>query len=569
MPDEHSRDATPTRVLLVEDDPHAAMAMRELLRAVWPRGLIVGHTTRVVDAAQELLDHGATCVLLDPSIDQSQLEAIEQLGAASPQTPIIVLAPAGDEEAELAAVRAGAQEVLLRSDLTASVLGRSLRFAVERKRAGMVVARQAVHDPLTSLPNRTLFLDRLRVALDRSRRTGAPVTVMFLDVDGFKEINDSLGHHAGDRLLTVLADRFQKLLRPMDTVARFGGDEFTFLFEGLSGEPEAEEIAERLRHAAGRPVPIGEVQRSVGVSIGVTMISDPASSLDDVIGEADGAMYRAKQLGGRQVQLRATGSPQQSSQRPDLEAGLRDAVSRSQLRVDYQPHVALDDRTGLVGFEALLRWEHPELGLLAPGEFIPVAEQAGLITGIGDWVLHEALQRVRSWRRFRPGVTVSVNVSDCELADPHLADRIGTAVQRSGEAPDALCLEVAAGSLARLEPGAVRQLEALHDLGVGLAIDDFGADRSVISDLSQLPVDTIKIDGSLVSALGRRRSDDATVRSIVELGHAHGLSVVAKSVETDFQLAQLRGLGCDGAQGFLFSRPVAEMGVQELLAARP
>ena len=300
----------------------------------------------------------------------------------------------------------------------------------------------------------------------------------------------------------------------------------------------------------------------------IYVAGDPASSLDEIIREADSAMYRAKQLGGGTVQLRAARAPRPTGLRPDLEADLRGAVSRSQLRVHYQPQVALDDRTGLVGFEALLRWEHPELGLLAPGEFISVAEQAGLITGIGDWVLHEALDRVRSWRRFRPGVTVSVNMSGSELADPHLADRIGTAVRRGGEAADALCLEVGAGSLARLAPDAVRQLEVLRDLGIRLTIDDFGADRSVISDLSQFPVDTIKIDGSLISTLGRRRGDDATVRRIVELGHAHGLSVVAEGVETDFQLAQLRELGCDGAQGFLFSRPVAETGVQELLTVR-
>ena len=229
----------PARVLLVEDDARSAMELGQMLRAVFSRGLVISHTPDMADATQELADHGATCVLLNLR-GRAPLEALEELGIGqSPTTPIIVLADDDDEETGVAAVRAGAQDFLLRSELSPGLLGRALRYAVERKRSEAALALQALHDPLTSLPNRALFLDRLRGALDRSRRTGTPVAVLFLDVDGFKENNDTLGHGAGDRLLSVLAERFRGILRPMDTVARFGGDEFTFLFEGLDSEDEA------------------------------------------------------------------------------------------------------------------------------------------------------------------------------------------------------------------------------------------------------------------------------------------------------------------------------------------
>ncbi len=237
------------------------------------------------------------------------LHAVEQLSAAAPDTPIIVLSDDGDEDSGVAALRAGAQDYLLKSELNASLLGRAVRYSVERKRAEVVLAQRALHDPLTALPNRALFVDRVRVALDRSRRTESPVVVLFLDVDGFKEINDTLGHSAGDRLLTVLAERFSGLLRPMDTVARFGGDEFTFLLEGLESENEAAIVAQRISRSAGLPVTLGDPERSISVSIGVTIVTDPEAAIDDVIRHADTAMYRAKEFGGAVASSCSTALP--------------------------------------------------------------------------------------------------------------------------------------------------------------------------------------------------------------------------------------------------------------------
>jgi diguanylate cyclase (GGDEF)-like protein len=558
----------PARVLLVQDDPRAAMMIGEMLRTVWSRGLVVSQTERTLDAAQELLDHGATCVLLDLPRREAPGDALQHLTAAAPHTPIIVLSDQPEEDFGVAAVRAGAQDFLLKSELTAAVLGRSVRYAVERKRAEAALALQALHDPLTALPNRALFLDRLRVALDRSRRTAAPVVVMFLDVDGFKQINDTLGHSAGDILLTVLAERFGGLMRPMDTVARFGGDEFTFLFEGLEGEEEAALVAERISQAAGRPLTLGDRPMSISVSTGLTVVSDPGTAIEDVIGHADSAMYRAKQLGGARFEVFGGASPvaRGPAAHGDLTAALAEALDRSELRVHYQPRVSLNGDTGLVGFEALVRWEHPELGLIEPGEFIPLAEETGLIGPIGDWVLEQALDHIHRWRASRPEVTISVNLSPSQVHDAGLPARLATAIARTGNDPSVLILEVPEAALAAEPELITMRLAALDETGVTLAIDDFGTGHASHSELRALPMGMLKLDRTLVSRLGSQAGEDiASVGEAVALGHTLGLIVVAEGVETDVELAVLRDLGCDGAQGFLFSQPVPEDGVSRLL----
>jgi diguanylate cyclase (GGDEF)-like protein len=555
----------PARVLLVEDDAHAALELGEMLRSVWNRGLVVSHTPHVADAVQELADHGATCVLLDVR-DQPLLEALEELSAASPSTPIVVLADGDDVDIGVAVVRAGAQDFLVRVELSAARLARVVGYAVERKRSEAALAMQALHDPLTALPNRALFLDRLRGALDRSRRTGGPVVVLFLDVDDFKEINDTLGHGAGDQLLIELAERFRAMLRPMDTVARFGGDEFTFLFEGLESDEEAALVAQRVTQSAGLPIMVGGQQRTVSISIGVYIVTDPEEEIDDVIRQADTAMYRAKESGGARFEVFEDVMARLPGPRTHLERELRQAIDRAQLRVHYQPRVSFNDETGLEGFEALVRWEHPELGLMEPIEFMSIAEETGLIVPIGEWVIHEALDQVEHWREARPEVTISVNLSARQLGDPQLIEHLAEEIRHGGHDPGVLCLEVAEGALEAAPELALRQLAALNELGITLAIDDFGTGTSSSITLSELPVHILKIDTTLVSQLGRVHGDVDPVGDAVELGHALGLKVVAEGVETDVQLAQVRRLGCDGAQGFLFSEPMPQEGVYSLLS---
>jgi diguanylate cyclase len=555
----------PARVLLVEDDARAAVELGEMLHLVWSRGLVVTHTRHVADAVQELAEHGATCVLLDLH-DQPVLAALEELSAASPATPIVVVADSDDDQdLGVALVRAGAQDFLVRSELNAPRLVRAISYAVERKHSEATLALQALHDPLTALPNRALFLDRLRGALDRSRRTGAPVVVLFLDVDGFKQINDTLGHSAGDRLLIELAERFRAMLRPMDTVARFGGDEFTFLFEGLESEEEAALVAQRVTQSASLPLSLAGQQRAVSISIGVYIVTDPEEEIDDVIRQADTAMYRAKESGGDRFEVFEDVMARLPGPRTHLERDLRQAMDRAQLRVHYQPRVSFNDETGLEGFEALVRWEHPTLGLIEPIEFMSIAEETGLIVPIGEWVIHQALDQVERWRESRPGVTISVNLSARQLGDSHLLEHLAEEIREGGHDPAVLCLEVAEGALEAAPDLAVRQLAALNELGITLAIDDFGTGTSSSITLSELPVHILKIDTTLVAQLGRVGSDIDQVSDAVALGHALGLKVVAEGVETDVQLAHVRRLGCDGAQGYLFSQPMPEEGVYSLL----
>jgi diguanylate cyclase (GGDEF)-like protein len=558
----------PARILLVEEDPCAATLISEMLRAVWRKGLLIVRAERLQDATQELLDHGASCVLLDlPATDRDRLDGLEHMHTAAPDVPIIVLCDQASEAAGLQSLEAGAQDHLLKSELDPTLLSRAVRYAIQRKRSEVELAQQALHDPLTGLPNRALFLDRLSVALDRCRRASTSVAVLFLDVDSFKQINDSLGHAAGDQVLVALAERLHEMLRPMDTVARFGGDEFTLLFEDLESEREAVLIAERISRSASIPVSLGESETSITVSLGIAIVQGPVSSPDQLIRDADTAMYRAKELGGARLELFDESSRQRASQRLELESALRQAIERSELRVHYQPTMSLNGETKLIGFEALVRWEHPERGLIAPSEFMAIAEDTGLIVPIGDYVLEQAMRQVGRWRESWPGVTMSVNLSTRQLQDPGLASRLARLIDASGTDPGALCLEVTEDSVEHNPELAARMLGALKTVGVRLALDDFGNGYSSLSSLRKLPIDMLKIHQSFVRGLGNGSGDDAILGAVVELGHALGLNVVAEGVETDVQLAELRDLGCDGAQGYLFGRPVTEDEAGALLRA--
>jgi diguanylate cyclase (GGDEF)-like protein len=560
--------ASPARVLLVEADQRAAVLLGEMLRAIWTGGLVLAHAARIDDATRELIDHGASCVLVDLGMaDELQVGPLEQIRTAAPDVPVIALSSRSDEGAGMRAIQAGAQDYLIRSELTPTTLSRSIRYAIERKRSEVDLAHQALHDPLTGLPNRALFLDRLGVALDRSRRTKSSIAIVFLDVDDFKGINDTLGHAAGDTVLIGLAGRLQAMLRPMDTVARLGGDEFTFLFEQLGSEREAVLIAERIGHTTSLPIALDVGEASVTVSIGVALVTDPSVSPDSVMRDADTAMYRAKEQGGGRFELFDESSRRRAVERLGLEDGLRRALELSELRVHYQPRVSLNGQTSLVGFEALVRWEHPERGLIEPSEFIHVAEETGLILPIGEYVLGQALWQVGRWRRHKPGVTISVNLSARQLGDAGLVSRLAGAIQASGADPSVLCLEVTEGAVEQDPELAARILAALKDLGVKLAIDDFGTGYSSLAGLKHLPIDTLKLHESFVGELGRERNQSEIVGAVVELGHALGLGVVAEGVETARQLVQIRHLGFDGAQGYLFSAPVPEDEVQRLLAA--
>ncbi len=557
----------PVRILVVEHDPRAALLLGQMLRTAWSERLVISQTERLGDATQELTDHGATCVLLDLSLPGSdEIGCIEQVRAASPDTAIIALAERSDEDLALAAIRAGAQDLLLKHDLSPLRLRRSVRYAIERKRSEVQLAALALHDPLTGLPNRALFLDRLGVALDRSRRTNATIAVLFLDVDNFKGINDTRGHDAGDKVLSGLAHRLRAMLRPMDTIARIGGDEFTLLFEDLASEREVVLIAERISHAATLPIRLEDGEAAVTVSIGIALIVDPSIDPEAAIRDADAAMYRAKELGRSRYELFDETSRQRAMERLELESALGHAVDRGELRVHYQPKVSLVGELGVTGFEALVRWEHPERGQVGPAEFLPLAEETGTVLRIGEFVLTEALRQISLWRQFKPDITVSVNLSPRQLEDTGLVSMLVSAMRAAGVDPGALCVEVTESAVTRNPDVAIRALEGLKAIGVRIAIDDYGIGSSSLTELKRVPADTLKIHESFVAAIGSHPADAPIVGSVVKLGHALGFEVAAEGVETDAQLAELVALGCDGAQGFLLGRPVPGEAVHALLA---
>ncbi|HWF75367.1 MAG TPA: EAL domain-containing protein [Solirubrobacteraceae bacterium] len=562
--DDQAGTAGPVRVLLVDSDRRDALLLTELLRARWSEGLVIANAEQFEDAARELIEYGASCVLL--SIHSAgDLGPLAYMHTSVPDIPIVVVADRTEEALGVSAMRAGAQDYLIRNELNPDMLGRAISYAVERNRSEVRLAHQALHDPLTGLPNRALFLDRLAVALDRSQRTGAGLAVFFLDIDNFKSINDTRGHAAGDRLLEGMAERLRTMLRPMDTVARFGGDEFTFLFEELASEREALLIAERISHTVAFPIRLDDGDASITVSIGIAMAGGPGVAAETVIREADAAMYRAKAHGRACYELFDESLRQRGMERIEMEAALRGAIERSELRVHYQPKVSLNGSSRLVGFEALVRWDHPERGLIAPSEFMPLAETTGLVLPIGEFVLEAALRELTRWRETKPDVTLSVNLSARQLGDAGLAAALARSLDASGTDPGAVCLEVSEADLTGDLDVARQVLHRLKATGVTLAIDDYGTGHTSLSNLKRLPVDAIKIHESFVDELGRDPDQASIVNAIVELAHALGFGTVAEGVETAVQLEQLRRLGVDGAQGYLFGRPAPADEAEALL----
>jgi diguanylate cyclase (GGDEF)-like protein len=554
-----SVDGGPVRVLLLSADFETARLIDNVLHSTWSRTQLLAHAEWDAAAAQAVVDHPSCCVLLDVSAAarEEALELLAYVRLSAHDAPILLLSAGDDETLALEALKAGAQDCLPRSELDAGLLRRALTHAIERKRSEAELAHQALHDPLTGLPNRALFLDRLGVALDRARRSGTQLAVMFLDFDHFKQINDTRGHAVGDRLLAAVAERLSTLLRPMDTVARFGGDEFTFLFEDLTSEREVVLIADRICDAASPPIEIDGVELSVTVSVGIAMVADPEVSPDTVIREADAAMYRAKERGRSRYELFDEESRQRAVARIELESAIRQAVQRGQLRLHYQPRIALNAFSDVLWIDAQVHWQHPRRGLLGPKEFMPLAEETGMAFVIGRFALEHALIQFASWCASRPGMRLSLSLGSRQLRDPSLAAVLSEAIRAADVDPGAICLEVPEGAVGEAPEAATAMLRTLKATGVSLALRDFGSGTASVSRLRELPIDAIRIDESFVEGLGQSDEDASIVGALVELGHALGLAVVADGVRTAAQLEQLRELGCDAAQGHLIGPAVA------------
>ena len=429
-----------------------------------------------------------------------------------------------------------------------------------------------VADVLTGLPNRILFMDRLGRSVERGKyRKGYLFAVFFLDLDRFKIVNDSLGHLIGDQLLVTTARRLQACLHTGDTIARLGGDEFAILLDDIHEVSDATRIAERIQRQLALPFSINGQEVFTSASIGIALSSTGYERPEDLLRDADTAMYRAKALGKARYEVFDSAMRERAVARLQLETDLRRALERKEFRVYYQLIVSLDDGH-ISGCEALLRWQHPTRGLISPSEFIPVAEETGLIIPIGHWVLHEACRQLRMWQqRFRSNspLTISVNFSSKQFMQPELMDQMKQMLTATGLEPRSLKLEITESLIMENPEVARALLLRLKALDIQLGIDDFGTGYSSLSYLHRFPIDRLKIDRSFVNRMGLDKENAEIVRTIITLAHNLGVDVIAEGVETTEQLALLRALKCKYGQGFLFSPPVDGETAEGLIAARP
>lgn len=440
------------------------------------------------------------------------------------------------------------------------------RDVTARKRAEDQLVYESLHDRLTGLPNRALLMDRVEQLLRRARRPGAPgFSVLFLDMDNFKVVNDSLGHMAGDRLLIAVAHRLETCLRPGDTVARLGGDEFTMLLDSTDDVAEAARVAERIHQELRRPFLLDGQEVFTSVSIGIATSSSGYGEPEEILRDADLAMYRAKGTGRGRHEVFDRKMHDQAVANLELETGLRRALEREEFRLHYQPIIELAEGR-VTAFEALLRWDHPERGLLLPGEFLDVAEESGLIISIGWWVLEEACVHMVEWMEAGRPVPVQVNLSGVQLRQADLVDGIGDLLERTGAPGELLTLELTESSMMADAEATVRTLESLRDLGITISIDDFGTGYSSLSYLHRFPTHRVKIDRSFVAALADRTETGGFVQVIVDLARDLGMDVVAEGIETAAQLQRLRELECGLGQGFYFARAVPPEEADRMLA---
>ncbi|MCW2985413.1 MAG: domain S-box/diguanylate cyclase protein [Conexibacter sp.] len=445
-----------------------------------------------------------------------------------------------------------------------------LTGALRRLAAERGLRHQALHDPLTQLPNRALLLDRLRLALARHRREQGWVAVLYLDLDDFKGVNDSLGHAAGDTLLRSLAPRLSEALRPSDTLARIGGDEFAILCEGLEDVTESAAIAERLLAVVAGAVDIAGVELRPSASMGIAL-AGPGAAIDgeDLVRDGGVAMYRAKRAGRGRYEIFDDHMRAETVERVALTHDLRGAIDDGALRLVYQPMVRFGQGR-VSGFEALVRWTHPERGEIPPGRFIPLAEQHGLIEPLGRWVLREALDQLRRWRDAglaMGDMQMSVNVSRVQLSRPGLADEIFEVLAERGIPAGQLVVEVTESAVMDDPDAANATLDALAAAGVRIALDDFGVGQSSLACLRDLPLNALKLDRGFITSLASSRQAAAIVRAVCDMARTLGFSVVAEGVETEAQSQVVEALGCDVGQGFLYARPTPPEDVPATVAA--
>jgi diguanylate cyclase (GGDEF)-like protein len=545
-------------VLLIEDNPGDARLIEAMIGDDPEAPFALQVADRLATGLERLSADDTALVILDLSLpDSFGLETFAKVYAHSPAVPIIVLTGNDDDALALAAVQHGAQDYLVKSGLERELLLRSMRYSIERKRYQVQLEHQANYDALTGLPNRNLLHDRMRQAV-YAQRSARAMAVVFIDLDHFKFVNDSLGHGTGDKLLRGMADRLRDVLREGDTVARLGGDEFVVILNDQSGEEVIYRAMQRIMGEIAKPMVVEGKELFVTCSAGISLYPQDGVDVDTLLKNADAAMYRAKEHGRNNFQFYTSEMNERINERLALEHALRRSLERNELTLHYQQKVDL--KSGAIcGAEALVRWNHPELGLLRPERFIPLAEETGLIVQIGEWVLRETCRQARAWldRGLEPG-RVSVNLSARQFRQDGLVRMVSRILEETGIDPAHLEIELTESMVMHNVAGAIATLHGLKSLGIALSVDDFGTGYSSLAYLKDLPIGTLKIDRSFVRAIrSSEGADDGVIaQAVISLGHALNLRVIAEGVETDAQLRFLKKHGCDEVQGFFYGEPV-------------
>ncbi|HYC36707.1 MAG TPA: EAL domain-containing protein [Usitatibacter sp.] len=545
------------QVLLIEDNPGDARLIREMLAEDPATPFRLRCVDRLARGLEALALKDTGLVLLDLSLPDSHgLDTFSKVYAHSPKVPIIVLSGNDDQQLALYAVKSGAQDYLVKGKIDRELLLRAMQYSIERKRYQEELERQANFDALTGLPNRHLLHDRLRQAVFAQRNVRS-VAVVFMDLDHFKVINDSLGHNFGDEVLRHVGERLESAVREGDTVARLGGDEFVLILNDQTREDMIFRTMRRLIARVSEPVQVGGRELHITASAGISLFPQDGPDVQTLLKNADTAMYRAKSQGRNTFQFFTAEMNELANERLSMEQSLRRAIERDELRLHYQPRVSL--ATGKVdGVEALVRWEHPERGLIVPDRFIPLAEETGLIVPIGEWVLRRACEQGARWRAAgHPRLVVSVNLSARQLWVGGLTRLVGEVLAQTGMAGH-LELELTESMVMHDVENVIATLQSLRDLGVRLSVDDFGTGYSSLSYLRRLPLNALKIDGSFVRDISATGGPDDGIlaRAIISLGHSLHLQVVAEGVEYEAQRDFLRDNGCDEMQGYFFAKPL-------------
>lgn len=557
-----------TEVLMIEDDPSDAYLVGNALDNLCPGEFALAHARSLEEGLPQLSGQRFDVALLDLSLPGlSELDALKQLRHASPQLPIVILSGHNNERLALSAMQQGAQDYLVKEQADGHLIKRAITYAIERKRFEDNLTMLANYDLLTGLANRCLFESRVEMALTRARRSGETPAVFFLDLNHFKAVNDRLGHAAGDALLKGVAMRLQRTLRQCDTVARFGGDEFAVLLEGMTDARNLAMVAQKIIGQLHTPFALEEGEASVGVSIGIATFQ-PDIGLVQLLKQADIAMYRAKQQPDSNYQFYTETLHRQASERLRLEDEFQHAIRSHtpSLCLYYQPK--LDLKSGrLAGAEALIRWDHPTRGLLLPGEFLPLIPLA--MTGELDrFVLETVCRDLQCWHAAgMVPVQVSVHLSNHCWEDEANIAALADILKKSGLWPQSLAFEIEEDVLLQQKNDALASIARAHEAGVAIHLDNFGAAWSSLTLLARCPLDTIKIDRRLTGEIDHKEQA-SLLRALITLGHELGMTLVAEGVETASQQRALAEMSCDQAQGMVISRPLPAPEFFQWLAGR-